>query len=403
MTARTRRTHEPATTHSHLPALDALRALGALMVVSTHVGFESGDAQNGPFAGLLARMDFGVAIFFVLSGFLLFGPHARAWCESRSRPRTATYLSRRCWRVLPALWLTVLGTTVLLTPTGAGPADYLAHAALLQIYLPVQHLEGLTQMWSLSTEWAYYLVLPLMAWGLLRGGVSRRRLTVVAAALLLTPVIGAVWVFVSRGEERAVWLPGLVGWFGLGMLLALWRAARERGLARRGWLDELADHPLTTWSLAGALFLLLTTPVAGPYDLSTAGAGAVVVKNLGYAVCAALVLLPAASPGAAHHRAVVALEARPVRFLGEISYGIFCYHLIVLELVQDALGTTLFDASFWLLWAPTVAVTVVVAAVSYRWVERPLVRRGRSLERYRPLADVTAGVTTSATARTTRP
>ncbi|MCW2712328.1 MAG: acyltransferase 3, partial [Marmoricola sp.] len=62
------------------PVLDTLRAVGALAVVTTHVTFQSGDyVRHGIVGALLSRLDVGVAIFFVLSGFLLSRPYfARA-------------------------------------------------------------------------------------------------------------------------------------------------------------------------------------------------------------------------------------------------------------------------------------------------------------------------------------
>ena len=64
----------PTRTHRTLrfPALDGLRIAGAVAVVSTHVGFTSGASLNGQQAGLLARLDAGVPLFFVVSGFLLY-------------------------------------------------------------------------------------------------------------------------------------------------------------------------------------------------------------------------------------------------------------------------------------------------------------------------------------------
>ena len=73
--------------------------------MSTHVGFDSGDALRGPFDGLLSRLDAGVAIFFVISGFLLYRPHVIATVEARPRPATGNYLWHRALRIMPALWI----------------------------------------------------------------------------------------------------------------------------------------------------------------------------------------------------------------------------------------------------------------------------------------------------------
>ena len=92
-------------------AVDGLRLVGALAVMMTHVGFDSGDALRGPFAGLLGRLDSGVAIFFAVSGFVLFRPHVMAHLGGRPRPRVGSYFARRAARILPVLWLCLLYTS----------------------------------------------------------------------------------------------------------------------------------------------------------------------------------------------------------------------------------------------------------------------------------------------------
>ena len=64
---------EPSTT-ARFPALNAVRAVGALMVVLTHAAFNTGRINDGWVGAALARFDFGVTLFFVLSGFLLSRP-----------------------------------------------------------------------------------------------------------------------------------------------------------------------------------------------------------------------------------------------------------------------------------------------------------------------------------------
>ena len=78
---------------------------------------------------------------------------------------------------------------------------------------------------------------------------------------------------------------------------------------------------------------------------------------------------------------VRALGGRVGRALGDISYGVFAYHLIVLALAERAFNHQTFDGQFVQLWVSTIAVTFVVAWVSYRVLERPIMRRARRLER----------------------
>jgi peptidoglycan/LPS O-acetylase OafA/YrhL len=371
---------------AHLPrfrALDGLRLVGALAVLTTHVGFESGAALEGRFAGLLSRLDVGVALFFVVSGFLLFRPHAMGHLQGHRRPRTAAYLVRRAARILPVLWL-VVAAAWLLVREDAPVGDYLAHAFLVQIYVGTPQTVGLTQLWSLCTEVAFYLALPLVAALACRGPRDRRWVRRMSVAAGLLVVAGPAWmalVTVLRQSQARLWLPGFVGWFGLGMLLAVWHAARTTGVLPAGRLDRLAAYPGTLWGLAAALFVLASTPVAGPLDLSEPTALQAATKSLLYAVIGALVVLPTvlAVPPSPEPTAVRALSGRVGVGLGLISYGVFAYHVLILELVSRWLGLATFEGGFWQRWLLTAGLAVAVAAVSYVVVERPVMRRVRRL------------------------
>jgi peptidoglycan/LPS O-acetylase OafA/YrhL len=373
------------------PGLDGLRAIGAVFVLTTHVGFHSGASLNSAFNGILSRMDSGVAIFFVISGFLLFRPHAVAWLRGEVRPRASVYARHRALRILPALWLAVAGAAVLLPhDADVSIAHYAFHATLTQIYVPGHETSGLTQMWSLSTEAAFYLALPVLAWAFFRYGDPTRRGVVARLAVLATlPAVGAAWMALAAATghpQWGVWLPGFVGWFGLGMALALWQAARSSGVLRHTWLDDLARHPWTVWSLAAGLYLVIISPLGGPYDLSPPTPGQAATKNVAYAALGLLVVLPAVAAlrEVDEPSAVRALGGRLGRFLGDISYGLFCYHLIVLGLVEQALGYRIFTGGFPRLWVATLAITVGVAALSFYALERPIMRRGRRAERPGP-------------------
>ncbi|WP_068398094.1 acyltransferase family protein [Kribbia dieselivorans] len=380
-------TSPPGAHRGHLPGLDGLRALGAFAVVTTHVGFHSGASLTGVWAGMLSRLDIGVALFFVLSGFLLFRPHVLASIGAGPRPNLRRYAIHRVLRIVPALWVTVALAWLLVPRREVDtPEVYVATALFTQIYRDGLGAPGLTQMWSLSVEWSFYVALPLLAWLLLRRSpTTPRALAAQLAVLLALPVASATYMAlpaVTATPLRGLWLPGYLGWFALGMALALWQVARSEGLLRRTHLDILAAHPWTAWGCAGALYLVLTTAIAGPYGLAeNSSPSGHAIKSLLYGVFAALVVLPAVGaldpddePGP-----IRALGRRGWRFLGDISYGIFCYHLIVLSLVERAVGHEVFTGGFWKLWILTALGTTVVAAVSYRFMERPIMRWGRRI------------------------
>lgn len=369
---------------TRFPALDGLRAIGALAVVSTHVGFRSGDALTGPFAGILARMDIGVPIFFAISGFLLFRPYVVAWFEETDPPLTLPYLRNRALRIVPALWVAVL-LAALLVPAD-GPVtwvSYLQHATFTQIYFNGPSVEGLTQLWSLATEVAFYLVLPFLA-RFLTGyeRPTRRAVRWRLAVLACFMMLGPVWMAVSTasGHYRAgLWLPAYLGWFSVGMALALWQVARSSGRLRPSALDTLAKIPTTVWGIGIALLLIATSPVAGPYNLDPSSPGQAFVKNLLYTAIAACVVLPAITPT---RRIATFLGGKVGHIAGDISYGVFAYHLVVLNVVAQIAGYRLFSGHFAILFVATVIISGLLAAASYYLMERPIMRRGRHDRNY---------------------
>lgn len=387
--------------------LNGIRALGATLVLTTHVGFHSGASLNTTFNGLLSRMDVGVAIFFVISGFLLFRPHAEAWLVNRSGPATRRYLWHRVLRIFPALWLAIVASALALDHPAEPVEAYLRHATMTQIYGSGFSAQGLTQMWSLATEVAFYLLLPTFAYALTRGRPTGLAVRIRLAALLSTPLLGGLWMaMTARHTEglRALWLPGYIGWFGLGMALALWRTAVTGGTLRPSWLDHVARHPGTVWGVAAGLFLVLTSPVAGPYSLIQATPGQAAVKSILYALLAALIVLPTVTALSDEDDPPVVrrLGGRAATFFGDISYGIFCYHLIVLGVLEGLMDYEIFTGGFLRLFVPTLAVTVLLATASFYGVERPVMRWGRRGERRRTSAEPPfAGTTTTDTAMAT--
>ena len=362
--------------------LDGLRAVGALMVVVTHVSAHTATSFTEPFGGLLARFDAGVALFFVISGFLLYRPYAEAHLTGTTVPHTGGYLWRRALRILPVLWVAVLGVWAFLD-RGASTAEYLRHLLLVHIYWPQNWVLGLTQMWSLAVEAAFYVVLPVLAWLLVRTAREpltfvRRTLLVLGGFVLASPLFLFV-VTLLEHPTAPQWLPAYLGWFAVGMALVTWQQARCLGILPPSWIDVLARHPGTLWLSALAVLVIASTPIGGSRGLEPAVAGEAAFKNLAYAVFALLVVLPcvAALRDGDDPPVVRALGGRVGRFLGDISYGVFAYHLLILELVGPLVGHENFTGGFWRLLLPTLLVTVPVAALSYHLIERPLMRWGR--------------------------
>lgn len=348
------------------PSLDGVRAVAALAVVLTHVGFQTGEGVRGPARTVLSRLDIGVAVFFVLSGFLLHRPQVVAAMRGRPMPALAPYLWRRALRVLPGYWLAVAAALLLLPANdGAGLGDWVRQLTLTQVYRDGALLPGLTQMWSLATEVTFYLALPVL--GRLAGRTLRSQL-VLCGVMLATAL---TWqALIGHGvlpPYAGYWLPGHADWFALGMALA------AVSVAAPGWLEALARDGVTCWVGAGALLVIAGTPLTGPYGLGLLSTSQALSRTLLYGAASVLFVAPAALP---HARGPVAtfLASRPMAFVGRISYGIFLLHLTVLTLVFQGLGVPVFTGSFWRVLAWTVPLSLLVAWASLRAVEEPVMR-----------------------------
>ena len=344
------------------PCLDGARAIAASAVVLTHAGFWTGNYTPDLLGRVLNRAEVGVAIFFVLSGFLLSRPMFRAAAAGRAAPRAAAYLWRRALRILPAYWLVVVAALLLLPGNADATAgDWLRHLTMVQVY-DGRFAEGLSHTWSLATEVAFYLVLPQLV-----------------AALL-------------RLAGRGLWRPGRV--------LALLGVVSAAGLAWVWWATAVGGGAAELWLPAAALFLIAATPVTGPPGLAPSTPAEAVTGHLLYLGVGALLVWPLVFGDQRAGRARRVLSSRPVVLLGEISYGLFLFHVLVLVAGYPALGMPEFSGDLVLVFAGTWLGGVLLGGLVYVLLERPM-RRWRTVVAERPRSRSDSSETTTAESATT--
>jgi peptidoglycan/LPS O-acetylase OafA/YrhL len=172
----------------YLPPLDGIRACAFLLVFVSHVGL-----------GELVPGGMGVTIFFFLSGYLITSLLRAEWSETQDISLSHFYL-RRCFRILPPLYLVVAITFLLDSihipihqATGLGLVsilfyfyNYAALAHLVSLGIPV----GASVAWSLMIEEHFYLLFPLIYLFLLKRSVSKRS---IISILLTVCGIALVW------------------------------------------------------------------------------------------------------------------------------------------------------------------------------------------------------------------
>ena len=350
-------------------SLTGLRALAALLIVGTHAAYGTGQLTTGYLGALYARLEIGVPIFFVLSGFLLFRPWVRAAASGTPPPSLARYAFHRVRRIAPAYVVVVLVAYALYQFRDAGPnpghtwKGLLEHLTLTQIYEPVYFFvmhQGLTQTWSLAVEFAFYGVLPLLAGLLLTvlcKGVWRPGLLLVGLGGLAA--VTPVWLWLQHGvgwlpSSAGMWLPAHLVYFVGGMALAVLHVVGARvRLAIAG-------------PLAMGSYLLVSTSIAGDVSSGEATLWQTLAKVALYATIACTVvavLVLGESNGFER-----LMSAAPVVRLGEISYEVFLLHVIVMEIVMaSVLGWPVFTGSWVVVFGLTLAMTIPPAWLLHRW------------------------------------
>ena len=368
----------PPASLARLPALDALRAIGAAAVVGTHVGFTTGATAQGITGGFLARLDVGVAIFFVLSGFLLFRPFAAAAAVGSRSPNIGRYLWRRAVRILPAYWVAVAACLVLLPQNRpATSGDWIRYMTLGQTYVHDANRHGLSQTWSLAVEAVFYLLLPVLVLATLRRRWRPVRTVVVITAGGFIATVGwlvAIGLGALDNTLHTAWMPTFAIWFAAGMALAVAHVALRTGHGAAAWrvVDDLAAAPLTCCVIALGLFGVASTPITGPRDLTPVSAAELGARVILFTGVAVMILVPAAFGPPNRFKAV--LGSAPARWLGTVSYGVFLWHLLVLESIYILGDRALFTGDLLGTYLVTFGGGLLLASTSYYLLERPLLQ-----------------------------
>ena len=372
----------PPPGHPRFPLLDSLRAIAVLCVLLTHTSFLSGSNEGTWFGPFAARFDVGVTIFFLISGFLIYRPFVNARLNGAPATPLVVFFKRRFLRIFPAYWaaLTLLAIAPGLPDVHSG--RWWVYYGLFQAYDPSWFDKGIGTAWSLSTEVAFYLLLPLYAWAMAR--LARRReigfelvvlgglatASVVARALVADAESGAAF---GQASTFPITLGGTFLWFALGMALAVvsaWLAGRPESTAPPRVVALVTRRPWLPWLAAAVCFVVVSKGIGitggGFQQLSVAQ---VVGEHLLYAGVALGLLLPAVFGDDSGGWPRRVLANRWLAALGLISYGVFLWHLtIAVKLSGEGLD------GFVPLTIVTAAAAIPIAALSYVLLERPLLR-----------------------------
>lgn len=360
--------------------IEGLRALAILLVVAAHAKVT-----------FLAGGYVGVDVFFVLSGYLITGLLTEE-IRTTGSIRLVDFYARRLRRLLPALLLMVvctgLAAAVLLAPfeqatqapTAASAILWLSNLrfafASLDYFGPAAETNLFLHTWSLGVEEQFYLVWPALVLFLLGAWQWQGRLQDfrrLRSGMLATAVIClGLSIFLTYTQPPAAFytMPSRAWQFALGAWAFLLPSGIDgddgnAGPRARTW-KRMLSSPWLGWSgvvliLLSALLLDAQTPYPGGWAL---------MPSLG---AVAVLLAGAWSPGlgAGHW-----LAAKPLQRIGRVSYAWYLWHWPVL-----LLGATFLDMGNPIHVSLLVALSLLLAFVSYRLVEAPIRRNPKLIAR----------------------
>ena len=381
---------EPATTVKRIVGSDGIRAIACLWVFVNHVAFFHATEIEEAYPVLwrfLRFGDYGVGMFFVLSGFLLSLPFLKAHRAQAGMPDLKVYAIRRFARIAPAYWLCaiILGVIYGLYQTKWGLFQIgtlltFTNSFFRSTYLPYFNIP----LWSISVEMIFYAMLPVFAMGMLwmksRWGV---RVYTIAVMALITL---AQWVLLRYGADIERWVGDttlfaadggscknnavkLFAHFLIGVLAAdVFLVLSEKyGSGQSGGRSSsvICDMASTV-----ALLIVFAAALCGSALLPQVGYMSYHWPTFSLLIAIMLATLPFS------HVVGPLLDNAFFRWVARLSYGIYLWHVPVMagqaklwpvDLGSHLLHTALFGAIAFIL-------TCIVAALSYYLVELPVLR-----------------------------
>ncbi|HZM53413.1 MAG TPA: acyltransferase [Acidimicrobiales bacterium] len=386
----------------HFACFDGLRAIAAVSVLLLHTAWVSGFTQRSSLGAYTSRLEIGVSVFFLISGFLLYRPFAVSHLSGIPSPNTRKFWERRLLRIVPAYWLalTVLTYVFHIITLGPGWQGVVTHYFFLQIYFPTQVFTGITQAWSLCTEMSFYFFLPFYATVISfrrrseKSPLTRELIGIVvlfavsfgfrywALHLPLLTVRGGKFVAVCApncGTRAAFaslltsWLPAYLDLFALGILLAVLSAWFTQHDSEPRWLQS-RYMPWASWACAALVFLVVSHVVADHSILYFVIPRVNLERQTLYGAFAFFLLMPAVfgpQDGTLVRRL---LRSWPMASLGVISYGIYLWHLDLINQFMKWTGWQPGMVPYWILASAVLGLTIAFASASYFGLERPILR-----------------------------
>ncbi len=369
------------------PALDGLRAVAALSVFMVHyyqevelnLSFGAIDIGLWMFNG-----NTGVALFFILSGFLLSIPFWLSKVNNQPFPNIKYYFIRRAARILPAYYTCLVGVLILQLLMGSvlNFNSIISHLFFLHNHKDYQVLDLNPPFWSLAVEVQFYLFLPLFFLVVRRLKYNVSLLLFSAAVFVSYLTYLALMKVLIAADAWPIHFP-LIWPFGVSLESADGGALRYATLAhlphfllgvataalfivKGQWFSQkwqLSEGLF--WGACVGIFAILATSLDNIFEVEFGR------YNFPYVPILLAVMVFTAPLG----KVSKYLLQRPVvLWIGKLSYGIYLYHYLVLNGVKRVFGYISFAVNDNMLLFALVSfcLTLAIAYLSYRLIERPI-------------------------------
>jgi peptidoglycan/LPS O-acetylase OafA/YrhL len=372
-------------------SLQGTRGLAALVVVACHCAApQAGVPAITPALSrfLASAGTVAVAVFFMLSGFLLFRDFAAELLFGTARTHLPRYFERRFLRIYPAYWMSLIGCVAVLGTSGTNGGVF-GLLTLTERYtnsgIPIL---GLAVYWTLFVEIAFYVFLPVFT--LLVRFISRRftgeraRIRVLVSCLALLALVSPLYIgfIVSSNptDQRLVsGLPRYLGWFAAGMLLTVLAELRSRQRSLPAPLLGFVDRTWACWLCAatGLAFVIAVESSRPPFDSSANGSTGQIQSTTIFLGLAAFFFLLPLCLASTRGSGIRALESPTMLWMGAVSYGLYLWHLVVIMFIVKYFHLPGGLSGFCLLFTLTLPLSLFIGWLSSRLIEKPALRLAR--------------------------
>lgn len=360
----------------HFPTLDGLRGVAIGMVLCNHFGSALGETGwEGVVRSIGYQGYLGVDLFFVLSGFLI----TRILVETRGDPSfLATFYARRSLRIFPVYYAYLAVVFCLYHPylrAKVGGTEPSAASAWWPI-LYLGNLEmvrsgtdggaGLSHLWSLCVEEHFYLIWPIAI-----ALIARRKLILVCFVGVALAVLCRTWLAASGVRHESIYMlsPARIDALLAGAAVGIWETTPDsKAVMAR------ACRPIIICLMP----ILAAIAATGGFGLSR-----VVVVTFGWSA-SAIFFAAIVAWLVTTERPTRLLASRPLRRLGRLSYGIYLWHMLTIPLANRIFGRATTGARLSVI-AAEVAISIVLAQLSWKFIETPALTFKRHFRYGRPI------------------